>query len=270
MLIDINTYIGHWPFRKLVNNTLEALDKKARENGITHMVVSNLNSLFYKDTDEGNEELLKAISEYRGKTVFLPLAFVNPTYVEWEKDARRAIDNGFAGFEISPFYHGYAFAPEMLSDEYYPKHRALRVLDLAGELSVPVRICASFENFRGRSFMEVQKNPTAEDLYALLSCNSSADVFVTGFSAAACGEKLAGLLKTRKNTYFDITQTDDFVINSINYAGELVGKGHLCLGTGLPFNYAETNLVKLSLGEDFKFDEGIASDNAKKVFKTLG
>lgn len=269
MLLDINTYIGHWPFRNLVGGTLESLDKTARENGITHMVVSNLNSLFYKDANIGNEELLSALSEYRGETVFLPLAFVNPAYIEWEKDARRAVENGFAGFEMAPLYHGYSFAPEMLPDEYYPKHRALDVLNLAEELDVPVRICASFENFRGRTFLDIPENPTSDDLFKLLSANDKADVFITGFSAAGCDKNLSELIKTRKNTFFDITQLDGFVMNSIEAAKSRVGEGHLCFGTGQPFQYAETNLVKLAFSEGFKFDPGIASDNAKNSFKAL-
>ena len=46
MFIDINTYVGHWPFRNLKYNTLEGLDKLAREYGVTHMVVANLNGFF--------------------------------------------------------------------------------------------------------------------------------------------------------------------------------------------------------------------------------
>ena len=42
MFIDINAYVGHWPFRNLENNTLEGLDKLAQDNDITHMVISLL------------------------------------------------------------------------------------------------------------------------------------------------------------------------------------------------------------------------------------
>ena len=48
MFIDVNTYVGHWPFRELTGNTLDGLDKLAQANGITHMVVSNIEGFFYK------------------------------------------------------------------------------------------------------------------------------------------------------------------------------------------------------------------------------
>ena len=118
MFIDINAYVGHWPFRNLENNTLEGLDKLAQDNDITHMVISNIEGFFFKDANRANLTLLKKLKAYTGKTVFLPLAIINPTYPEWERDAREMIAAGFMGFEIAPFYHGYSFAPEMVYDSY--------------------------------------------------------------------------------------------------------------------------------------------------------
>ena len=59
MFVDINTYVGHWPFRNLKYNTLNGLDELAQRNGITHMVVANLHGLFYKDCNVANLELLE-------------------------------------------------------------------------------------------------------------------------------------------------------------------------------------------------------------------
>ena len=106
MLIDINTYVGHWPFRNLRHNTLQELDALAQRHEVTHMVVANLNGFFYKDANTANLELLEELQAYHGKTVFLPMAIVNPTYPEGEADARDMIAAGFAGFELVPLYHG--------------------------------------------------------------------------------------------------------------------------------------------------------------------
>jgi len=97
MFIDINTYVGHWPFRNLKYNTLEGLDKLASEYGVTHMAVANINGFFYKDANMANIELLEQLESYNGTTKFLPFAIVNPVYPEWEADAREMIAKGFAG-----------------------------------------------------------------------------------------------------------------------------------------------------------------------------
>ena len=264
MFIDISTYVGHWPFRNLRYNTLSGLDELAGRYGITHMVVANLNGLFYKDANTANLELLSELSAYSGKTTFLPMAIVNPTYPAWEKDARDMIKAGFKGFELAPVYHGYSLAPEMLYDEYSPKHRALEVMNLAEELGVPVRICAGFENFRGRSALDNYNNITGDDYFALLSKNRNVHVLATSFSAFAAGEKFKKLLETRKNTYFDTTQFETLGNNAAKSLMETIDSSQLCFGSLSPFNYMEANLLRMEFTSGFDADK--MKTNAARAF----
>ena len=267
MFIDISTYVGHWPFRNLRYNTLSGLDELAGRYGITHMVVANINGFFYKDANTSNLELLEELKSYTGKTVFLPMAIVNPTYPAWEKDARDMIKAGFAGFELAPIYHGYSLAPELLFDEYSPKHRALEVINLAEELGVPVRICSGIENFRGRSALDNYNNIKGDDYFALLSKNENVHVFVTSFSPLAAGEHFKKLLETRKNTYFDTTQFETLG----NKAGEntlkVIDDSQLCFGSLSPFNYMEANLLRMEFTPEFNADK--MKTTAKRAFKSL-
>ncbi len=267
MFIDISTYVGHWPFRNLKYNTLTGLDKLAQENGITHMVVANVNGFFYKDANTANLELSEELRSYNGKTEFFPMAIVNPTYPAWEKDARDMLKAGFAGFELAPIYHGYSLAPEMLFDEYSPKHRVLDVIKLAEELDVPVRICAGFENFRGRSALDNYKNLTGEDYFALLSKNESVHVFATNFSPCAAGEHFKKLLETRKNTYFDTTQFDTFNNKNAENTMKVIDDSQLCFGSLSPFNYMEANLLRMEFTPEFDAEK--MKTNASRAFKAL-
>lgn len=267
MLIDISTYVGHWPFRNLKYNTLQGLDELAQRNGISHMVVSNLNGLFYKDANTANLELLEMLDSYHGKTVFLPLAIVNPTYIQWEKDARDMIAAGFAGFEMAPLYHVYSLGPETLPDMYTSVHRAGKVMDLAEELDVPVRICASFENFRGRCSLDTFENLKAEDYYNLLSRNKNTHVFVTSFHPGTAGEKLGALLKERRNTYFDTTQYETFNTAQAKRVMDILLPEQLCFGSLSPFNYIESNLLKINYTPEFDCDT--IRVNAAQAFKSL-
>lgn len=249
MTVDISTYVGHWPFRKLQFNTLEGLDILAQENDITHMAVANLNAIFYKDANEGNRELLAELAAYSGKTEFIPFAIVNPTYPGWERNAREMIAKGFCGFELCPRYHGYSLAPEMLYDQYSPVHRAGKVFELAKELGVPVRICSSFENFRGRSDLDTPDNIKGDELFALLSKYPEVTVLATSFNPALAGEHFGKLIKERDNIFFDTTQGG--VIDRRICAGlkNAVPEDCLCLGTLSPFQYIETNLLRVEMSE---------------------
>ena len=267
MFIDISTYVGHWPFRNLKYNTLAGLDELAQRYDITHMVVANVNGFFYKDANTANLELLDELKAYNGKTKFLPMAVVNPTYPAWEKDARDMIAAGFAGFEMAPIYHGYSLAPEWLYDMYTPLHRAKLVFDLAEELDVPVRICSGFENFRGRSKLDNYNNITGEDYFALLSKNNKVHVFVTSFSPFAAGEHFGALIKERKNTYFDITQFETFNSNAGKNMWNVISKEQLCFGSLSPFNYMEANLLRMEYTPEF--DADAMKTNAARAFKAL-
>ena len=268
MLIDINAYCGHWPFRNIGCNSLDKLAELASDNGITHMVVSNINGFFYKDANAANLELYTQLKAYSGEVRFLPLAIVNPTYPEWESDATKMLKLGFCGFELAPRYHGYSLAPEMLYDEYMPRHRAAEVLNLADQYDVPVRICASIENFRGRGRMDTAENIFNDEILALLSANRNANVLITSFNPNIINADLSMLIKERKKTYFDITQVEGFMINNMKTAMEKVSVSNFCFGTGLPFQYAETNLVKLYFSKSFSYP-GIPAENIKHVFKEL-
>ena len=265
MFIDINAYVGHWPFRNLEFNTLSGLDTLAREYDITHMVVANLNGLFYKDANVANLELLKELEGYNGKTKFIPMAIVNPAYPGWERDAREMIAKGFCGFELAPLYHGYSLAPEMLFDQYSPIHRAGKVMELARELGVPVRVCASFENFRGRSALDTTKNITADDYVALASKYDDVPLLATGFSMLAAG-KLGELARERKNIFFDTTATALLDSRFLASVKDKVPEECICFGSLSPFNYMETNLLRIELSG---LSAEVIKENGKKAFGNL-
>ena len=49
MLIDINAYVGSWPYRGLRGNTLGEMINRMNNFGVDKSVVANLNGLFYVD-----------------------------------------------------------------------------------------------------------------------------------------------------------------------------------------------------------------------------
>lgn len=50
MLLDINAYVGHWPFKQLQYNTCSKLLDRMNKFGVAVSVISNLNGIFYKNT----------------------------------------------------------------------------------------------------------------------------------------------------------------------------------------------------------------------------
>jgi uncharacterized protein len=87
MLIDINANIGHWPFNQTNCNTCEALLYRMNKYAVDVSVISNMNGIFYKDTQAANEELFKEISSDKlFDNRFIPFAVINPIYAGWKSD----------------------------------------------------------------------------------------------------------------------------------------------------------------------------------------
>ncbi|MEX2404666.1 MAG: hypothetical protein WD625_11070, partial [Balneolales bacterium] len=138
MLIDSNAYIGQWPFRQLNYNTCDTLLGRMNEFGVDLSVISNLNGVFYKNTQSANEELYEEInSDRRFRDRFIPFAVINPIYNGWKHDLETSIDDfGMKGIRLYPKYHRYELtnpacieAVKMARDRGLPVAFSLRMVD---------------------------------------------------------------------------------------------------------------------------------------------
>ena len=101
---DINCYVGHWPFRKLRKCTFQDLSEIHKQNGICAGFVSSLNSIFYNDPFEGDEELHESIKG----TGYFHILTVNPLLPGYLDDIEKGVRLfRIKGVKIYPGYHGY-------------------------------------------------------------------------------------------------------------------------------------------------------------------
>lgn len=261
MLIDTSAYIGHWPFRKLVGNTPEGLDAIAQKGGITHMFVSSLQAVFYKDVMQGNLELYEDLKNYKGQTKLIPFAIINPTYPAWREDMIRCIKElGFQGIELCPMYHG-CFEPYRLAAEGAEAFR------LAGELGVPVRICAEFEDSRQHHRLDVGTcKVTADDIAGMLAASDKTTLILNGFNPAGFRPRLIDAINARENIFVDISRCEHFTQGGWDAAITSLGAKHMCYGTLSPFYYTETTRARLHLSDNSPEEiEAICYKNIKNA-----
>jgi len=260
MLIDTSAYIGHWPFRKLYGNTPDGLDAIAKKAGITHMFVSSLQAVFYKDVMQGNLELYEELKNYKGDTKLIPFAIVNPTYPAWREDMTRCVKElGFKGIELCPMYHG-TFEPYSLAKE------GAEAFKLAGELGVPVRICWSFEDYRQHHRLDIGASfPNSDDIAAMIDSSSETTLIINGMSPFSISQKLSDTITSRNNVFVDISRTEHFTVGAWEHAINTFGAKRMCYGTLSPFYYAETTLVRLHFADNSPEEiEAIRCENLKK------
>ena len=147
MLIDINAYVGHWPFQQLQHNTCEKLLKRMNQFGVDVSVISNLNGIFYKNTQSANEELHEELqSNKRFRDRFIPFAVINPIYAGWREDLDTCIDKmGMKGLRLYPQYHDYEVTDPA----------CIELVKRARDKGVPVGLTLRMIDSRQRSWMDI-------------------------------------------------------------------------------------------------------------------
>ncbi len=262
MIIDTGGYLGEFPFRKLNRTDPFSLSDYASGFGITHMIVSSIEAVFFKDTKEGNDILSDTLIRYakemkKGMLRYLPYYVVNPAYPGWEKDLTYALKNeGFLGIDLFPKYHGYSFDSLCLKS----------FMDLARRKKVPVRICSGFENIRQRCDLDAKCDPKESELLDMAKNYPDVLFIFNGFYSY---DFLWQLEKSAiKNAYYDFSRLDVFpgVSDDMLRVIDNIGVDNLCFSTLSPFQYIEPQFIKMSHKAISKSDRNkILSSNLLKI-----
>jgi uncharacterized protein len=147
MLLDINAYVGHWPFKQLQYNTCRKLLERMHKFGVDLSVISNLNGVFYKNTQAANVELYDELkSDKRLGERFIPFAVINPIYAGWKEDLDKCIKKmGMKGIRVYPKYHDYE-----VTDPSF-----IELVKIARDRGVPVAIDIRMVDSRQKSWLDI-------------------------------------------------------------------------------------------------------------------
>jgi len=147
MLLDINSYVGHWPFKQLKFNTCASRLERMNRFGVDLSVISNLNGIFYKNTQPANVELYNELkSDRQFSSRFIPFAVINPIYAGWRDDLENCVTKmGMKGIRLYPQYHDYEITDP----------RIIELVKVARDKGIPVAIDIRMVDSRQRSWMDI-------------------------------------------------------------------------------------------------------------------
>jgi hypothetical protein len=236
MIIDASVYVGHWPFRRLRHNTVEGLISLMERNGIDKAVVSSINTVFYKNCQEGNEELAEEIEPYRDRLI--PFATLNPKYVAWREDLERCVnDLGMKGLRLYPIYHNYGLLEPESSE----------LLREAAEKMLPIELPVTLVDPRQHHWLDIDKGL---DINQILE---AADRYPENVFIILNAKSVALILEgsrrdaTPGNVYVEMSRLSAVLNRSIQAVISRLGAERVVFGTGMPFHYAKPALLKMEI-----------------------
>lgn len=160
MFIDSNASVGHWPFKHLQYNTCESLLGRMNQFGVEASVISNLDGVFYKNTQPANEELYQEIRSkkaFSGR--FIPFAVINPLFGGWKDDLAACHTKlGMKGLRLYPQYHGY--------DLLHPA--CVELVKMARDRGLPVAFSLRLVDTRPSSWLDIEQEYALKDILPII------------------------------------------------------------------------------------------------------
>lgn len=251
-IIDVNCLAGHWPFRKLPGNTFGELVNIHKANGITSGYVSSLNSIFYNDPFQGDEELHELIKD----TGYHHVLTVNPLLPSFEDDIERGIKLfNISGVKIFPTYHGYRLdAPEVKAlCEVLKKH------------GLPLFLTMRMEDER-LSYIVIPTPIQISDIQTFLETNKDLKIILLNIRFNEI-KNISNTLIESSNIYFDTSGLKDQLFNVEKLAEEL-GNRKILYGSLYPLFCLKSTLLEVtSAGISSLSKENILFKNVSALLK---
>jgi predicted TIM-barrel fold metal-dependent hydrolase len=258
MLLDINAYVGHWPFKQVKFNTCEALMERMDHFGVDISVISNLNGIFYKNTQPANEELFEELqSKRRFQDLFIPFAVINPNYADWKNDFEICIDKlGMKGIRLYPKYHDY----ELTDPD------CIELIKLTQDRGLPIAFSFRMVDSRQRSWLDIEHEWDLKDIVSIVKEVPDAKyIFLNLANSTKTSDEEEEILK-KANIMFD---TAGRSINTLPELLERFGVEKFAFGTHSPILDYLTGLLRIeSLREDEANEEMkdlMKFGNAKRI-----
>lgn len=260
MLIDINANVGHWPFNQTNFNSCEALLKRMDKYGVDISVVSNMNGIFYKNTQSANEELHEEIISARHfNDRFIPFAILNPIYAGWKNDLDICSNKmGMKGIRLYPLYHDYE-----LTDS-----SCIELVKSARDRGLTIAFTLRMVDSRPRSWMDVDKELTLRDIFPIIKEVPDAKYLILNVATGiSLNDEESELIK---NTNI-VVDTSGRSITNLAGLIDKFGKDVFAFGTHSPILDYVTGLLRIESLRSDEADDNISellrSGNAKRIIE---
>ncbi len=235
MRIDVNAFLGAYPWRKVPGTSPDALVKALDRTEIDEAWVTHLPSLFWRDPTEGNQWLVETA---RREKRLKPVPVVHPGLAQWEQVIADAVNAGAPAVRCDPLHLGLD-----------PAGGQMRVLAAAcGTARIPLMLAVRLEDGRQRHPNDVVPDLPAAAVRALIRSDADLRLLVTHADRGFVEEVQFGSTpEEARRIWWDICWIWGPPEDHLATLLDTVGAERFVFGTGQPLRLPETSVAKLDL-----------------------
>ena len=233
--IDVNTFAGAYPWRKVVGTTPEGLLAAMDRVGIAQAWVTHLPSLFWKDPAEGNEWLYSlGINQPR----LLPVPYIQPELAGWRDVLAQATVHPVPAIRCDPHFQGMNPTGGTM----------LELVAAAGEVGIPLMMAVKLEDVRQRHPNDVAGDLAPSAVRTMIRHHPRAKLIVTHADRGFIEEVHFGSTpEEARRIWWDISWIWGPPEDHLKTLVGTMGADRFLFGTGMPLRLPENGPAKLDL-----------------------
>jgi predicted TIM-barrel fold metal-dependent hydrolase len=233
--VDVNAYIGGYPWRHVPHPEPAVLARVLEREGIDAAWVGHLPSAFWRDPAPGNAELYAALAPHPS---LLPAPCARPDWPGWEREVRDAVDRGAPALRVYPQLWGMGPGDAALA----------RLAAACGEAGRAVVLTARFEDGRQRHPLDGAPDLQPAHVRALARSPARSALVVVNAGVDFISEVVWALTDAeRARVWFDFSwlwgPPDDQFARLLR----AVGPARFVYGTGWPLRLTQNARALLDL-----------------------
>jgi hypothetical protein len=237
--LDVNAFIGQFPFRELPHPDPDVLVRVMAREGIARAWVGDLPGAFHRDPAASNARLIETLAPFAG--VLLPTPIVRPDWPRWEE---RLAEAGAAGAKAV---------------RAYPQHWGMgagdaRLAELAAACAghgLAVLLTVRFEDLRQRHPLDVAGDLSAAHVRELARAGTGARIVVTAAGRDLIEETHWGLTPDeRTRVFFDFSWVWGPPSDELALLFRTMGRARFVYGTMWPLRLTQGARANLALLPD--------------------
>jgi hypothetical protein len=235
MRIDVNAFLGRYPFRDVLGGSPASLLRNMDRIGIDVAWISNLSAVFWKDPAQGNEILYQT---HMREPRLHPVPAVHPGLANWRAVLQRALEEAAPCVRADPAYYGL--------DPGGPEMRELA--GACGELGLPLELAVRLEDGRQRHPNDTAAELAAWHLRSLVRADPRARFIVTHADRELIEQVHFGSTpEEASRILWDICWIWGPPEDHLELLLRTVGMERFTFGTGMLLRLPENSVAKLDL-----------------------